>query len=106
MSEDRICVVFDELLDDNHVLLAGLKIERAFEEPFTFEATTLSLIVRAGFVYFGKQERLRDLDRRISTALPKPRGNGRCRRRPCSKCRLRRHLPRMQRDWETNQLMG
>ena len=33
LSSDKICVVFDQLMDDNHVLLAGLKIERAFEEP-------------------------------------------------------------------------
>ena len=32
LSDDRVCVVFDELLDDNHVLLAGLKVERAFED--------------------------------------------------------------------------
>ena len=48
MSADKVCVVFDRLMDDNHVLLAGLKLERAFEEPFTIEQASARLDVRAG----------------------------------------------------------
>ena len=106
LSEDRICVIFDELLDDNHVLLAGLKVERAFEEPLTFEGTTLSLVVRAGFVYFGKQERLlnlgpEDLYRFAETARERA-----VQKKIVFEVSSEEAFTRMQRDWETNQLMG
>ncbi len=62
LGTDRVCVIFDRLMDDNHVLLAGLKIERAFEEPFRSGETEALLEVRAGLVYYGSRARVRDLD--------------------------------------------
>lgn len=106
LSDDRVCVVFDELLDDNHVLLAGLKVERAFEEPLSFEEKKLNLELRAGFVYFGRQERLRgvqpeDLYRFAETAREHA-----VRQKSCFEISSEETFARMQKDWETNQKIG
>jgi EAL domain-containing protein (putative c-di-GMP-specific phosphodiesterase class I)/GGDEF domain-containing protein len=58
LADDRICVTFDELVDENHVLLAALKLERAFEEPYMLDGHPVPLDVRAGLVYVSKQDLL------------------------------------------------
>jgi EAL domain-containing protein (putative c-di-GMP-specific phosphodiesterase class I) len=98
----KVCVVFDELVDDNHVLLAGLKLERAFEEPFSMDSDSSHLDVRAGFVYYGSSERLRDLEvedlyRFAETAL----GHA-IERNVCFEVSSEEAFAQMQRDWETN----
>jgi EAL domain-containing protein (putative c-di-GMP-specific phosphodiesterase class I) len=102
LGTDRICVVFDRLMDDNHVLLAGLKIERAFEEPFITEAGSSHLDVRAGLVYYGRRERLRDLEvedlyRFAEAALGRAIEQDRI-----FEISSEEAFAQMQRDWETN----
>ncbi len=102
LGTDKICVVFDELMDDNHVLLAGLKLERAFEEPFSLDEVSAHLEVRAGLVYYGNRERLRNLDvedlyRFAETAL----GNA-VERKVCFEISSEEAFAQMQKDWETN----
>lgn len=103
LSGDKICVVFDHLVDDNHVLLAGLKIERAFEEPFSFENVTAPLDVKAGLVYYGGQERLNglevdDLYRFAEAALARA-----AEKQTCFEISSEEAFVQMQRDWQINQ---
>ena len=102
LSTDKICVVFDQLMDDNHVLLAGLKIERAFEEPLLVADETIRLDVRAGLVYFGGHERLDgisvdDLYRFAEAALSRA-----VEKDVCFEISSEEAFARMQRDWQTN----
>lgn len=103
LSGDKICVVFDQLMDDNHVLLAGLKIERAFEEPFSFESSAARLEVKAGLVYYGGQARLNgleadDLYRFAEAALTRA-----TEKQTCFEISSEEAFARMQRDWQINQ---
>ena len=102
IGSDRVCLVFDELMDDNHVLLAGLKIERAFEEPFCEGDHSAQLVARAGLVYYGSRERLKDLGpedlyRFAEVAL------GRAEEQEvCFEISSEEAFSQMQRDWQTN----
>lgn len=102
LGSEKVCVVFDQLMDDNHVLLAGLKIERAFEEPFSAESNTARLDVRAGLVYYGRPERLNglnveDLYRFAEAALSRAVENN-----VCFEISSEEAFARMQRDWQVN----
>ncbi|MGD8417090.1 MAG: EAL domain-containing protein [Pseudomonadales bacterium] len=103
LGNDKVCVIFDRLTDDNHVLLAGLKIERAFEEPFTHGGVTVALTVRAGLVYYGSRERLKNLDvedlyRFAEAALGRA-----VERDVCFEISSEEAFKQMQRDWQVNQ---
>ena len=103
LGGDRVCLVFDQLKDDNHVLLAGLKIERAFEEPFTEEETTAHLDVRAGLVYYGSRERIANMEvedvyRFAEAALGRAIEHD-----VCFEISTEEAFAQMQRDWQTNQ---
>jgi len=102
LGVDKVCVVFDQLMDDNHVLLAGLKLERAFEEPYSMDEITARLDVRAGLVYYGNRERLRNLEvedlyRFAEAALGRA-----VERNVCFEISSEEAFAQMQRDWETN----
>ena len=102
LSADKVCVVFDRLMDDNHVLLAGLKLERAFEEPFTIEQASARLDVRAGLVYYGSRERIRnlaveDLYRFAEAALGRA-----VERNVCFEISSEEAFTQLQKDWETS----
>jgi EAL domain-containing protein (putative c-di-GMP-specific phosphodiesterase class I) len=102
LSSDKICVVFDQLMDDNHVLLAGLKIERAFEEPLTLADASVRLDVRAGLVYYGGRERLDgmsvdDLYRFAESALSRA-----VEKNVCFEISSEEAFAKMQRDWQIN----
>jgi EAL domain-containing protein (putative c-di-GMP-specific phosphodiesterase class I) len=84
------------------VLLAGLKLERAFEEPFSVEDVSAHLEVCAGLVYYGSRERLRNLDvedlyRFAETALANA-----AERKICFEVSSEEAFAQMQKDWETN----
>ena len=103
LSSDKVCLVFDQLMDDNHVLLAGLKIERAFEEPLNVGDSTVRLDVRAGLVYYGGRERLDGMDaddlyRFAEAALSRA-----AEKNVCFEISSEEAFERMQRDWQTNQ---
>lgn len=102
LGSEKVCVVFDQLMDDNHVLLAGLKIERAFEEPFSTDSTSARLDVRAGLVYYGGRERLDGLDvddlyRFAEAALSRA-----VEKNVCFEISSEEAFAKMQRDWQTN----
>ncbi len=102
LSTDKVCVVFDHLMDDNHVLLAGLKIERAFEEPLSVADSLAHLDVRAGLVYYGGRQRLDgisvdDLYRFAEAALSRA-----VEKDVCFEISTEEAFARMQRDWQTN----
>jgi EAL domain-containing protein (putative c-di-GMP-specific phosphodiesterase class I)/GGDEF domain-containing protein len=102
LGGDKACVVFDQLMDDNHVLLAGLKLERAFEEPFVMDDIRCRLEVSAGLVYYGSRERLKDLDvddlyRFAEAALGRA-----VERNVCFEISSEEAFAQMRRDWETN----
>ncbi|HEY5647087.1 MAG TPA: EAL domain-containing protein, partial [Pseudomonadales bacterium] len=103
LGSDRACVIFDRLLDDNHVLLAGLKIERAFAEPFCSADREAVLEVRAGLVYYGSQERIRhleveDLYRFAEAALSRA-----VERNVAFEISSEEAFAQAQRDWQINQ---
>jgi len=103
LGSDRVCVIFDRLMDDNHVLLAGLKIERAFEEPFCAGDREAVLEVRAGLVYYGSRERHRSLDvedlyRFAEAALGRA-----VERNVTFEISSEEAFAQAQRDWQTNQ---
>ena len=54
LDEDRACIVLDNLLDPNHLQLAGLKLNRLFEEPVDIDGERSTFSVVAGFVYAGR----------------------------------------------------
>jgi EAL domain-containing protein (putative c-di-GMP-specific phosphodiesterase class I)/GGDEF domain-containing protein len=54
LSNDHLCFVLDELIDENHLLLAGLKIERTFDRPLTVDEAQIRLDARAGLVFCGE----------------------------------------------------
>ena len=105
LSDDRVCLVFDELLDDNHVLLAALKVERAFEEPFVHEGQSVKLEVRAGHVYFGKQEQLRGLTAEDLYRFAESAREHAARSKVGFEISTEEVFTKMQRDWEVNEAM-
>jgi EAL domain-containing protein (putative c-di-GMP-specific phosphodiesterase class I) len=105
LSDDRVCLVFDELLDDNHVLLAALKVERAFEEPFVHEGQSVKLEVRAGHVYFGKQEQLRGLTAEDLYRFAESAREHAARSKVGFEIFTEEVFTKMQRDWEVNAAM-
>lgn len=54
LSNDHLCFVLDELIDENHLLLAGLKIERSFDRPLVVDDYQIRLDARAGLVFCGE----------------------------------------------------
>jgi EAL domain-containing protein (putative c-di-GMP-specific phosphodiesterase class I)/GGDEF domain-containing protein len=105
LSDDRVCVVFDELLDENHVLLAALKVERAFDEPFIHEGQQVKLDVRAGYVYFGRQEQLRGLGAEELYRFAESAREHAARRKVAFEISTEEVFARMQSDWEINEAM-
>ncbi len=102
LGSDKVCVVFDQLMDDNHVLLAGLKLERAFEEPLPVADTSVRLQVHAGLVYYGRRERLDgmnvdDLYRFAEAALSRA-----VEKNACFEISSEEAFAKIQRDWQTN----
>jgi len=53
-GEDRAWLILDNLLDANHLQLAGLKLNRIFAEPKDMDGTPTQLSVATGFVYVGR----------------------------------------------------
>ncbi len=105
LSDDRVCIVFDELLDENHVLLAALKLERAFEEPFVFDGHPTLLEVRAGLVYVGDHRTrvgiaAEDLYRFAETARSHA-----VRRKVFYEISSEEVFSRMQKDWEMSEAL-
>ncbi len=105
LSDDRVCVVFDELLDDNHVLLAALKVERAFDEPFVHEGQQLKLEVCAGYVYFGRQQQLGGLSAEDLYRFAESAREHAARRKVAFEISTEEVFAKMQRDWEVNEAM-
>ena len=54
LSNGHLCFVLDELIDENHLLLAGLKIERTFDRPLAHDEDQIRLDARAGLVFCGE----------------------------------------------------
>ena len=52
VSDDHICLVFLDLIDRNHGILAAKKLESLFANPLALEGVHIPLIVRAGLVNF------------------------------------------------------
>jgi len=52
ISDDHICLVFLDLIDRNHGILAAKKLESLFASPLVLEGAQIPLIVRAGLVNF------------------------------------------------------
>lgn len=48
IHEGKHCLLIRDLKDRNHAVLAGLKLERLFAEPFLYGETAVTLQVRAG----------------------------------------------------------
>ena len=102
LSSDKVCLVFDQLMDDNHVLLAGLKLERAFEEPFDLDGQHSRLEVRAGLVYYGSQERLRSFDVEDLYRFAEAAVSRAVERNVCFEVSSEEAFAQIQKDWETN----
>ena len=58
IADDSVCIVIDDLLDSNHLHLAGLKIARIFELPSDTAGQAISMTVQSGLVYAGRRTRL------------------------------------------------
>ena len=50
VSDDHICLVFLDLIDRNHGILAAKKLESLFASPLALEGTQIPLIIRAGLL--------------------------------------------------------
>jgi len=57
VSADQVCVVLDDLMDSNHLYLAGLKLNRIFEVPVELGDLSVIMSVRSGLVYAGRRTR-------------------------------------------------
>jgi len=57
ISEDQVCVILDDLMDSNHLYLAGLKLNRIFEVPVELGELSVIMSVRSGLVYAGRRTR-------------------------------------------------
>ena len=53
-----MCIVLDNLIDENHLQLAGLKLERIFEQACEAAGQIIDMKVRSGLVYVGRRTRL------------------------------------------------
>jgi EAL domain-containing protein (putative c-di-GMP-specific phosphodiesterase class I)/GGDEF domain-containing protein len=106
LSDDRVCIVFDELLDDNHVLLAALKVERAFEEPFSHDGQSIKLEVRAGHVYFGKQQALEGLQAEDLYRFAEAAREHAVQRKVAFEISTEEVFERMRRNWEINEAVA
>lgn len=51
INEGKYCLLLRGLKDRNHTLLAGMKLERLFAEPFEYDRSAIPLQVRAGIAY-------------------------------------------------------
>ncbi len=58
IAKDSVCIVLDNLIDANHLELAGIKIGRLFDKPIDIAGQGAELCVRAGLVYAGRRTRL------------------------------------------------
>jgi diguanylate cyclase len=56
INEGKYCLLLRGLKDRNHTLLAGMKLERLFEEPFEYNQSAITLQVRAGIAYGSSAE--------------------------------------------------
>lgn len=54
-GEDRLILVLDNLIDINHVKLAGMKLARVFTSPIELDLQTIKLEVFSGIVYLARQ---------------------------------------------------
>ena len=54
-GEDRLILVLDNLIDINHVKLAGMKLARVFTSPVELDLQTIKLEVFSGIVYLARQ---------------------------------------------------
>lgn len=103
LSDDRVCVVFDQLLDENHVLLAALKVERAFAEPFEHDGQSVRLDVRAGHVYFGRHDQLRGLEAEDLYRFAESAREHAARHKVAYEIASQEVFEKMQQDWEINE---
>ncbi len=55
VSEDKLVLVLDNLIDTNHVRLAGMKLARVFTTPIELDLQTIKLEVFCGIVYLARQ---------------------------------------------------
>ena len=63
-AEDRLVLVLDNLIDINHVKLAGMKLARVFASPIELDLQTTKLEVFCGIVYLARQiSSVQDVDR-------------------------------------------
>lgn len=58
IAKDSVCIVLDNLIDANHLELAGIKIGRLFDMPLDIAGQSAQLCIRAGLVYAGRRTRL------------------------------------------------
>jgi EAL domain-containing protein (putative c-di-GMP-specific phosphodiesterase class I)/GGDEF domain-containing protein len=58
IADDSVCILIDDLLDSNHLHLAGLKIDRIFDLPADTAGQPISMTVQSGLVYAGRRTRL------------------------------------------------
>ena len=55
VSDDHICLVFDDLLDNNHLRLAAIKIMRQLEPAVLIDSQALEPEAAVGLVYAGRR---------------------------------------------------
>ncbi len=55
ISPEHVCVIFDHLIDCNHLQLAALKIERIFSEPIDINGYAANMVIKSGLVYAGRR---------------------------------------------------
>ena len=55
LSDTRVYFALQELVDNNHLLLAALKLERLFQEPLVMESKAIPLQIHAGLVFCSEQ---------------------------------------------------
>ncbi len=58
IAEDQICIVIDDLLDNHHLQLAGIKLARVFDIPTDVAGQSIDMQVSAGLVYAGRRTKL------------------------------------------------
>lgn len=55
VGEDKLVLVLDNLIDVNHLKLAGMKLARSFAMPVELDLQTIKLEVFCGIVYLARQ---------------------------------------------------
>ncbi len=58
IAEDQICIIVDELLDNHHLQLAGIKLARVFDIPTDVAGQSIDMQVSAGLVYAGRRTKM------------------------------------------------